>query len=83
MLQDSWVVTDFPERSHCVIFGVFDGHGPNGRRVSSALADGLPRMLTASPDWKASQRLGVSQLLTAPSISVAGCPHLMLARTPV
>ena len=54
--QDAWAVQEFPGSNNCILFGVFDGHGPHGRRVSSALAADLPQLLVASNAWKVSAR---------------------------
>ena len=34
------------------LFGVFDGHGPQGKAVSCLLADKLPKILAATPAFK-------------------------------
>ena len=65
--QDAWAVCDFPGRASSVLFGVFDGHGPHGRRVSLALASQLPKALAASREWQARRQ---------PALSCAAPPAL-------
>ena len=53
-VQDAWAIREFPGSNNCILLGVFDGHGPHGRRVSSALAVDLPQLLVSSNAWKVS-----------------------------
>ena len=51
-MQDAWAICEFPGKANSVLFGVFDGHGPQGRKVSLALARELPGALASSREWK-------------------------------
>ena len=47
-VQDSWAVREGMGGSDQVLFGVFDGHGAEGRTVSGAVADLLPQIVEAA-----------------------------------
>ena len=60
--------------SATALFGVFDGHGVDGRKVSNAVASRLPKLLGECADFKArrepssalcNQRKGFSTNLAA------------------
>jgi len=51
--QDAWVVKENFGNSKGILFGVFDGHGCEGKKVSHALVGRMPKMLCASDKFKA------------------------------
>ncbi len=51
--QDSWLADEFLGGSATALFGVFDGHGLDGRKVSNAIAARLPKLLAECPDFQA------------------------------
>jgi len=51
--QDAWVIKENFGGREGIMFAVFDGHGYDGRKVSHALANKLPKMLAASDKFKA------------------------------
>eukprot|EP00873_Tetraselmis_striata_P022964 jgi/Tetstr1/443228/TSEL_031266.t1 len=51
--QDAWVVKENFGNQRGIFFGVFDGHGYEGRKVSHAIVNRLPKMLASSEAFKA------------------------------
>ena len=51
--QDTWLADEFVGGSATALFGVFDGHGLDGRKVSNAVASRLPKLLGECADFKA------------------------------
>ena len=51
--QDTWLADEFVGGSATALFGVFDGHGLGGRKVSNAVASRLPKLLGECADFKA------------------------------
>ena len=47
---------EFLGGSETALFGVFDGHGIDGRKVSNGIAARLPKLLADCTDFKACQR---------------------------
>lgn len=50
--QDAWVVKENFGNRRGIFFGVFDGHGYEGRKVSHAVTNRLPKMLSGSDAFK-------------------------------
>ena len=46
------MVREYPGGSNSVMFGVFDGHGSDGAKVSKHLVASLPEILVNSDAWK-------------------------------
>lgn len=44
---------EFPGDAEAALFGVFDGHGPYGQKVSQTLTNLLPEKLVSSDSWQA------------------------------
>lgn len=56
IVQDSWVADEFLGGSETALFGVFDGHGIDGRKVSNGIAARLPKLLADCTDFKACRK---------------------------
>lgn len=50
--QDSWVIKENIGGKEGLLFGVFDGHGSQGKLVSQHVAHTLPRLVVQSPAFK-------------------------------
>jgi hypothetical protein len=44
--QDSWMIQECPGGRAGLLLGVFDGHGPQGRKVSSSAVSRLPKIIS-------------------------------------
>ncbi|KAK9823980.1 hypothetical protein WJX72_006752 [[Myrmecia] bisecta] len=51
--QDAWLVVENLGNTDNMFLGVFDGHGAEGRKISSALVRQLPHLVSGSPAYKA------------------------------
>ena len=58
-LQDAYVVREYLGGKNICFFGVFDGHGQDGAKVSNQLVSNLPFYLTKSKSFEVRPRLHV------------------------
>ncbi len=52
--QDSWAIKERLGGQDLMLFGVFDGHGAEGKAVSHTITTKLPKLLANSPHLKVS-----------------------------
>ncbi|KAK9813390.1 hypothetical protein WJX73_004693 [Symbiochloris irregularis] len=50
--QDAVFIREFPDGRDLLMFGLLDGHGDSGARLTQALSKLLPDMVTCSQSWK-------------------------------
>lgn len=46
--QDAWAVKEHIGKSQHVMFGVFDGHGPEGKTIANIISTALPKLVAAA-----------------------------------
>lgn len=76
-LQDAWCVQERLAGQDMVMFGVFDGHGQEGKTVSHSVCTNVPKSLSKHAACKVGMSLGAELCGTAFGTGVfASSAHL-------